>query len=213
MPQPAPRCEPCGPDRFRTRTHAVVDNWMRPVASPDMTKTSPGSQTLRRILTWRDGGTDLWPLLSDPQATSDVVAALAEPFEGEIDLVAGPEPGGILFGPLVARALRVPFAPVCRDRAFFFQGPHESVSVATERGELLMHRAALSDKARVLLVDDWSESGTTVTGVARLVAATTAKLLAVSFVVDSLRPAVRRELEAAGVALHAVATADQLTRV
>lgn len=178
-----------------------------------MTKTSPGSRTLRRILTWRDGGTDLWPLLSDPQATNNVVAALAEPFEGEIDLVAGPEPGGILFGPLVARALRVPFAPVCRNRAFFFQGPHESVSVATDRGELLMHRAALSDKARVLLVDDWSESGATVTGVARLIAGTTAKLLAVSFVVDSLGSQARRTLDSAGIAVHSVATADQLTRV
>ncbi|MEV0644298.1 GNAT family N-acetyltransferase [Phytomonospora sp. NPDC050363] len=161
---------------------------------------------LSRLLTWRGGETDLWPLLADPRATVDVVRGLSRPFLGAVDLVLGPDPGGMLFGPLAARELEVPFAPVCRDRRFFFQGPHERVTVQAGADELHAHRAALADGARVLLVDDWSESGSTVRGVADLVAQTGATLAGVSYLVDSLRPEVRADLEARGIEVRGLVT-------
>ncbi|WP_169313913.1 phosphoribosyltransferase family protein [Stackebrandtia nassauensis] len=183
-------------------------------ASASATAEGPDSATivadaaaaLTSRLTWRGGGTDLWPLLSDPAATDAVARGLAAPFVGRTDVVLGPDPGGVLFGPLVARILGVPFAPVCRDRDFFFQGAHEHVS----DGYLYVHRAALPDGARALLVDDWSESGSTVTGVAELVAATGATLSAVSFLVDSLPEAARKTLSDKDIAVASLVAATDL---
>lgn len=167
---------------------------------------------MRRHLVWRGSKTDLWPVLSRPQATDDLAAALAEPFLGAVDLVIGPDPGGVLFGPLVARLLRVPFAPVCRDRAFFFAGPHAVVRAETGSGELLAHAAAFDRPGRVLLVDDWSESGGTVTGVVDLVASTRARLIGVSLLVDSLPLSARELLESRGVPVRGVAVPHELRR-
>ncbi|GIG64883.1 GNAT family N-acetyltransferase [Phytomonospora endophytica] len=167
---------------------------------------------LTRLLSWQGGETDLWPLLADPRATVDVVRGLARPFMGTVDVVLGPDPGGVLFGPLVARELEVPFAPVCRDRRFFFKGPHERASAQAGADELHAHRAALSDGARVLLVDDWSETGSTVRGVAELVAGTGAELVGVSYLVDSLRPEVRAGLEAQGIEVRGLVAVDEFTR-
>ncbi|MGH8792986.1 MAG: hypothetical protein ACRDXX_10100, partial [Stackebrandtia sp.] len=103
----------------------------------------PGAKTLRDLLCWRGGETDLWPLFADRAATAEAVRGLAEPFRGAVDVVLGPDPGGVLFGPLVAGELGTAFAPVCRDRDFFFKGPHEALTVAAAGGQLLVHRAAL----------------------------------------------------------------------
>jgi len=182
------------------------------VENPDDQPEQAAAVALTRLLTWRDGETDLWPLLADPRATVDVVRGLARPFMGTVDLVLGPDPGGVLYGPLVARELEVPFAPVCRDRRFFFQGPHERASAPAGPDELHAHRAALTDGARVLLVDDWSESGSTVRGVAELVSGTGAELVGVSFLVDSLRAEARDGLRAAGIEVRGLVTPGELAR-
>lgn len=190
----------------------VLEMRLDGIADPYDEPTGPAAEALTRLLTWRDGETDLWPLLADPRATVDVVRGLARPFMGTVDLVLGPDPGGVLFGPLVARELEVPFAPVCRDRRFFFQGPHERASATTGADELHAHRAAFADGARVLLVDDWSESASTVRGVAELVAGTGAELVGVSFLVDSLRPEVRADLESRGIEVRGLVTPGELGR-
>lgn len=179
-------------------------------AAAATTETGPddAAAALESRLEWRGGGTDLWPLLSDPAATDAVARGLAEPFAGSVDVVLGPDPGGVLFGPLVARILGVPFAPVCRDRDFFFQGPHEHLT----DGRLYVHRAALPDGARVLLVDDWSATGGTLTRAAELVAGSGAVLTAVSLLVDSLPEAARARLTGDGVAIHTLTEVARLRR-
>ncbi|HEY1180093.1 MAG TPA: phosphoribosyltransferase family protein, partial [Phytomonospora sp.] len=188
----------------------VLETRLDGIANPYDEPAGPAAEALIRLLTWRGGETDLWPLLADPRATADVVRGLARPFMGTVDVVLGPDPGGVLFGPLVARELEVPFAPVCRDRRFFFKGPHERASAPAGADELHAHRAALPDGARVLLVDDWSESGSTVRGVADLVGTTGAELVGVSYLVDSLRPEVRAGLEGAGIEVRGLVTAAEL---
>lgn len=170
------------------------------------------TNSVLHALQWKGGATDLWPLLSDPAAMSTVAESMAAPFADEVDLVAGPDPGGVLFGPLVAGELGVPFAPVCRDRDFFFKGDHPRITAITPRGELHMHAQALSGASRVLLVDDWSESGSTVSGVLDLVSQGDARLVAVSFLVDSLTQEARARLYESEVEVRAVATVGDLVR-
>ncbi|MGH8793258.1 MAG: phosphoribosyltransferase, partial [Stackebrandtia sp.] len=74
----------------------------------------------------------------------------------------------------------------------------------------LVHRAALPRGTRALLVDDWSESGSTVLGVKALVDAAEAELTAVSFLVDSLTDDARATLSRGKVAVHALTTAAAL---
>lgn len=178
----------------------------RRLDGPDGGPVEAGHTAVTRAITWRGGETDLWPLLADPYALTDIARGLAHEFLGRADVVAGPDPGGLLLGPRVAAELGVAFAPVCRDRRFFFKGPHETVTA----GELIAHRAAFTEGTRVLLVDDWSESGSTVKGVAAMLEGTGATLVGASFLIDNLHEDARTALTGAGVEVRALARADEL---
>lgn len=163
-----------------------------------------------KLLTWQGGKTTLWPLLASPTAVATVVDALGSGFEGRVDVIVGPDPGGLLFGPMVAAKLGLPFAPICRDTAFFFQNTEPAVSIEKDGLTLYAHRPLLAPGTRVLLVDDWSESGRTLTGALDLVNACGATLTAVSLLVDSLPPRIRADLTAADVAVRALAGPEDL---
>jgi adenine phosphoribosyltransferase len=158
-----------------------------------------------KLLTWQGGKTTLWPLLASPAAVAAVVDALGTGFEGQVDVIAGPDPGGLLFGPMVAAQLGLPFAPICRDTSYFFQNTEPAVSVEKDGLTLYAHRPLLAPGTRVLLVDDWSESGRTLTGALDLVNACGATLTAVSLLVDSLPRPARDALNNAGVDVRSLA--------
>ncbi|GAA4904097.1 adenine/guanine phosphoribosyltransferase-like PRPP-binding protein [Stackebrandtia albiflava] len=165
---------------------------------------SPGAGAVESRLQWRGGATDLWPLLRVPADMSAVADALATGLP-DADVVLGPDPGGVLLGPPVAERLRVPFAPVCRDRRFFFQGPHATVTAPTGDGELWAHAAALPPGTRAVLVDDWTESGGTLRAARALVDSAGARLVGVALLVDCLPEDVRRLLTDGGTVVRALA--------
>ncbi|HEY1099601.1 MAG TPA: adenine phosphoribosyltransferase, partial [Myxococcota bacterium] len=55
---------------------------------------------------------DVTPLLKDHQALRDVTLALAEPWRGKVDIVAGMESRGFIFGTALAQELGVGFIPI-----------------------------------------------------------------------------------------------------
>jgi adenine phosphoribosyltransferase len=60
--------------------------------------------------------------------------------------------------------------------------------------DLMMQRASIRTRDRVLLVDDWIETGNQARAVAHMVSRCHATLVAVSVLVDQLPDAARREL-------------------
>jgi adenine phosphoribosyltransferase len=105
---------------------------------------------------------DIMPLLRDPRGLEEVTEALAAPFRGQsIDLVAGIESRGFLFGTPLARALDVGFVAI--RKLGKLPGPTVQREYTLEYGSnhLEVQRDAIRPGERVLLVDDVLATGGT----------------------------------------------------
>ena len=128
---------------------------------------------------------DLTPLLGDPAALRATIAALIAPFRGlEIDLVAGMEARGFVFGALAAWELGTGFVPLRKPGKL--PAAVEAVSYALEYGSatLEVHRDALARGRRVLLVDDVLATGGTAAASVDLLERLGAELIGCAFVLE-----------------------------
>ena len=128
---------------------------------------------------------DITTLLKDAEGLRLVMRALKEAIAGvEFDLVVGIESRGFMFGPIVAYEAGTGFVPVRKPGKL--PAATEKVEYALEYGSdsLEIHRDAISDGARVLIVDDLLATGGTAGGVARLVERLGGKVAALAFVVE-----------------------------
>lgn len=128
---------------------------------------------------------DVTPLLRDPGGLSQVVDALAERYRGQgIDVVAGIESRGFLFGAPVALALGTGFVPIRK----LGKLPAEKVTreYALEYGtnSLEVHRDAVKPGERVLLVDDLLATGGTARAAASLVEDLGGTVVETAFVIE-----------------------------
>jgi adenine phosphoribosyltransferase len=128
---------------------------------------------------------DITPLLADPSAMRLAVHRLVDPFLGErVDMVAGMEARGFIFGALCAQELSAGFVPLRKPGKL----PHhtESVSYALEYGEnaLEVHVDALGHGHRVLLVDDLIATGGTAAASCALVERLGGSVVGCSFLIE-----------------------------
>ncbi len=128
---------------------------------------------------------DVTPLLRDPRGLREVVDRLAEDFRGAgIDVVAGIESRGFIFGAPLAMALGVGFVPIRKPGRL----PYDKVSreYALEYGTnvLEMHADAVRSGERVLIVDDLLATGGTAGASAHLVEAIGGVVAAAAFVIE-----------------------------
>jgi len=113
---------------------------------------------------------DITPLLQDHEATRYVIEQMAEQFKGQkVDVVAGIESRGFIFGGLLAQELKVPFIPIRKAGKL----PHQTIKKAfqLEYGEavLEMHVDAFEKGANVVIVDDLLATGGTMAAAIYLV--------------------------------------------
>lgn len=127
---------------------------------------------------------DITPLLRDHDALTSVVKALAAPWKGKADLVAGMESRGFIFGTLLARELGVGFVPVRKPGKLPYK--RESVSYGLEYGTdtLEMHIDACGPEHRVLICDDLIATGGTAAATAHLVERVGGNVAGYSFVIE-----------------------------
>ncbi|WP_408624385.1 adenine phosphoribosyltransferase [Kineosporia rhizophila] len=131
---------------------------------------------------------DITPLLADPAlfaAAVDALAAAHRPGSGaEVDLVAGVEARGFIFGAGVALALGVGFVPIRKKGKL----PHTTVSAeyTLEYGTAVieMHDDAVRPGQRVLLLDDVLATGGTAEAAAGLLERVGAEVVSVAFLVE-----------------------------
>ena len=160
---------------------------------------------------WVGGHADVWSVFRDAEALAAVVTALAEPLRGErVDAVCGVESRGFLLGAAVAVELGAGFLPV-RKGTGLFPGEKTFGQTAPDyrglRHTLRLQRAAVAEGDRVLLVDDWIQTGMQATTVKGLVEQCGASWIGCSVLVDQLSTEVlRKELGP----IHAVLDAAQL---
>ena len=128
---------------------------------------------------------DITTLLLDPQGLELTIDALTENCRGmDIDTVIGVESRGFIFATPVAYQLGAGFIPVRKPKKL----PAEKVSVSYEleygQDTLEMHKDAVGEGHRVLIVDDLLATGGTARAVVDLVESVGGTVAGLSFVVE-----------------------------
>lgn len=104
---------------------------------------------------------DITPVLADAQLFAQVVRAHAQPWLDQVDLVAGLEARGFIFGAAVAIQLGVGFVPIRKGGKL--PGVTVGLDYDLEYGSarIEVHEDAVLRGARVLVVDDVLATGGT----------------------------------------------------
>ncbi len=128
---------------------------------------------------------DITPLLSHPQAFSQVIHSLKERYEKmPVDVICAAEARGFIFAAPLAFMLKKPFVPLRKPGKL----PYKtfSTSYALEYGEasLHIHTDALSKGQNVLLIDDLLATGGTMKAAKALVDRAEAKVLEYCFIIE-----------------------------
>jgi adenine phosphoribosyltransferase len=128
---------------------------------------------------------DITTLLKDKKGFASLIDALSEHYiDKEIDLVLGMEARGFIFGPAVAYRLNAGFIPVRKPKKL----PAATASIEYEleygKNTLEIHRDAVQNGQRVIIVDDLLATGGTATATVRLAESLGAKVVGCGFVVE-----------------------------
>jgi adenine phosphoribosyltransferase len=169
-----------------------------------MTK-EPGSVEINFV----DGHADVWRLFDDAERLREIAEDLVDPFRGDATKVAGIESRGFIVGTAAALALGVGFVPIRKSNGLF-PGPKVTAEAELDYRDnshvLRMQRAALGNEDRVLLVDDWIETGSQARAAKQLVQGCGARLIGVATIVSELNSEMLSELGR----VHALVTGEQL---
>jgi adenine phosphoribosyltransferase len=144
------------------------------------------------------GHADVLGAVADAGLLARAAASLAAPFaEERVTKVAGLEARGFIFGAAAALELGAGFVPV-RKPGGIHPGPKARIVTGPSwRGEsvtLELQRAAIQPGDRVLLVDDWAETGAQAVAARQLIEECGGEYVGLSLLVDQLTDEARAEL-------------------
>lgn len=143
--------------------------------------------TIRNIPDFPEPGIqfkDITPLLSDTRLCAQTAKALAEPFkERGVDVVAGVESRGFLFGVLIAHELDCPFTMIRKSGKLPYKTVAQTYDLEYGSASIEMHIDAISEGQRVLIHDDLLATGGTAKATAELIEKVGGKVAGFNFVV------------------------------
>src|SRR3954469_9348988 len=164
-------------------TQSCTNPYTRPAVNPQQRTFL--QQSIRTIADYPKPGIvfrDITTLMRDAKAFALAIEGLVDPWRGAgIDKVAGIEARGFILGGAVAHSLEAGFIPI-RKRGKL---PHETVRVAysleygVDEGE--MHKDAVRQGEKVLLLDDLIATGGTAGAAAQLLGSAGARVMAACF--------------------------------
>lgn len=127
---------------------------------------------------------DITPILKDADLCREITQALVERLSGvQVDVVAGIESRGFLFGMLLAQALNVPFVPIRKAGKLPFKTIQQACNLEYGSAVLELHEDALRAGQQVLVHDDLLATGGTVVAAAKLIEQLGAEVSAFSFII------------------------------
>jgi adenine phosphoribosyltransferase len=128
---------------------------------------------------------DITPLLLDVALTAEIAEALADEVKHlKIDVVAGIESRGFLFGMALAQALKVPFVPIRKMGKLPYNTVQQSYALEYGEATIEAHEDAFIAGQNVLIHDDLLATGGTVVAAAKLVQMLNANIIGYSFLIS-----------------------------
>ena len=141
---------------------------------------------LERIDTETIGRYDITPLFHDRAVFAQLIEELAVPFTGKVDVVIGLEALGFVLGSAVALRLDAGFVPIRKaGKLPLVEEKKRTVSFTdytnTEKS-FEIRTDAIAPDARVLIVDDWIETGEQVRAALELIGSAGASVAGISVI-------------------------------
>ena len=128
---------------------------------------------------------DITPVLKDAALCAQITAALALQLKDiKIDVVAGIESRGFLFGLALAQALKVPFVPIRKAGKLPYKTIQQAYELEYGSATLEVHEDAFTAGQHVLIHDDLLATGGTVVAASKLVHQLQANVAAYSFLIS-----------------------------
>ena len=145
-------------------------------------------QTIRDIPDFPKPGIifkDITPILKDPQLCTAIVDEFVQRLgDTEIDVVAGIESRGFLFGLMLANRLSVQFVPIRKQGKLPYDTICESYKLEYGQATNEVHTDAFEPGAKVLIHDDLLATGGTVVAASKLIEKAGAQVAAFTFVIS-----------------------------
>lgn len=128
---------------------------------------------------------DITTILKNPGLCREISTALAAQAAGlTIDVVAGVESRGFLFGPSLAQLLNVPFVPIRKAGKLPYKTIQQSYDLEYGSATIECHQDALFQGQKVLVHDDLLATGGTVVAASELAMQLGASVEAYSFIIS-----------------------------
>ena len=128
---------------------------------------------------------DITPVLQDTALCKEITQELAAQLKGiKIDVVAGIESRGFLFGMALAQILNVPFVPIRKVGKLPYKTIQQSYNLEYGSATLEVHEDAFEAGQQVLIHDDLLATGGTVVAASKLVEKLGANVCAYSFLIS-----------------------------
>jgi adenine phosphoribosyltransferase len=161
-------------------------------------------------LQYFEGHSDTLGLFADADVLLRAAIAVADPFRNaHVQKVAGIEARGFVLASSVALELEAGFVAIRKPGSIHPGSTAELVAPPDWRGletTLRLQRHVIADGERVLVVDDWAETGSKALTARRLIEECAGVYAGLSLLVDQLPDDVRAQLEP----VASVALADEL---
>jgi len=113
---------------------------------------------------------DITPILKDPDLCEAVVERMAEAIDPNVvDVIAGIESRGFLFGLMLAQRLGKPFVPVRKAGKLPYDTVQQEYALEYGQATIEIHADAFTAGSRVLIHDDLLATGGTVAATSQLI--------------------------------------------
>ncbi len=128
---------------------------------------------------------DITPILKDAGLCTEVIDEFVKRLNGiQIDVIAGIESRGFLFGLMLANKLGIPFVPIRKKGKLPFETVEEPCELEYGSAILELHTDAIYPGQRVLIHDDLLATGGTVSAATRLVQKLNGEVAGYAFVIS-----------------------------
>ncbi|MBC7745082.1 MAG: adenine phosphoribosyltransferase [Flavobacterium sp.] len=128
---------------------------------------------------------DITPILKDPELCSEIIEDFVIRLKNvDVDVIAGIESRGFLFGLMLANKLNVPFVPIRKQGKLPYKKVQQPCELEYGSAILEIHEDAILPGQKVLIHDDLLATGGTVNAAARLIKHLKGEIAGYAFIIS-----------------------------